>query len=117
LGNFDFYQTANSQQTWAVSAMGAGLGNPTNVLTLHSNVVMNIGHDSVGSDSGYAKVIHIVPTAAFQYQPSGGSGDYRLATSFIMDDNSAFGFFSGDGGSGSGTVISGSVRLNGLVHL
>ncbi len=117
LGNFDFYQTANSQQTWAVSAMGASLGNPTNVLTLHSNVLMNIGHDSVPGDNGYAKVIHVFPTAGFQYQPNGGSGDYRLATSFIMDDNSAFSFFNGNGGSGSGTVISGPVKLNGLVHL
>jgi fibronectin-binding autotransporter adhesin len=117
LGNFDFYQTQNSQQMWAMSAMGASLGNPTNVLTLHSNVLMNIGHDSAGSDSGYAKVIHVLPTAAFQYQPSGGSGDYRLGSSFIMDDGSAFSFFSGNGGSGSGTVISGPVQLNGLVHL
>ena len=117
LGNFDFYQTASSQQTWAVSAMGGSLGNPTNVLTLHSNALMNIGHDSGGSDSGYAKVIHVMPTAAFQYQPSGGSGDNRLATSFVMDDNSMFAFYSGNGGSGSGTVISGPVKLNGLVHL
>jgi autotransporter-associated beta strand protein len=117
LGNFDFYQTANSQQTWAVAAMGASLGNPTNVLTLHSNVLMNIGHDTVATDSGYAKVIHVLPTAAFQYQPNGGSGDYRLATSFIMDDNSMFAFYSGNGGSGSGTVITGPIILNGLVHL
>jgi hypothetical protein len=117
LGNFDFYQTASSQQTWAVSAMGGSLGNPTNTLTLHSNALMNIGHDSGGSDSGYAKVIHILPMAAFQYQPSGGAGDYRLATSFVMEDNSMFAFYSGNGGSGSGTVITAPVKLNGLVHL
>ena len=117
LGNFDFYQTAASQQTWAVSAMGGSLGNPTNTLTLHSNALMNIGHDSGGSDSGYAKVIHILPTAGFQYQPSGGAGDYRLATSFVMEDNSMFAFYSGYGGSGSGTVVTAPVKLNGLVHL
>ncbi|HWD94318.1 MAG TPA: autotransporter-associated beta strand repeat-containing protein [Verrucomicrobiae bacterium] len=117
LGNFDFYQTANSQQTWAVSAMGGSLGNPTNVLTLHSNVLMDISHDSVPGDSGYAKVIHILPTAGFQYQPGGGNGDYRLGSSFIMEDGSMFAFYNGNGGSGSGTVISGPVKLNGLVHL
>ncbi len=117
LGNFDFYQTASSQQTWFVTAMGDSLGNPTNVLTLHSNVLMNIGHDSGGSDNGYAKVIHILPTAGIQYQPSGGPGDYRLATSFVMEDNSSFSFYSGNGGSGSGTVVTAPVKLNGLVHL
>jgi autotransporter-associated beta strand protein len=119
LGNFDFYQTANSQQRWFVTAMGgSGLGNPTNVLTLHSNVLMNIGHDSPGSgDSGYAKIIHILPTAGFRYQPDGGPGDYRLATSFIMESNSLFEFDNGNGGGGSGTVITGPVTLNGLAHL
>lgn len=116
LGNFDVYQTANSQQTWRVQGMGASFGNPTNVLTLHSNVLMNVVHDSAG-DSGYAKVIHIMPTAAFQYQPGGGSGDNRLASSFIMEDSSMFAFYNGNGGSGSGTVINGPVQLNGLVHL
>lgn len=117
LGNFDFYTTASSQQTWLVTDMGGSLGNPTNVLTVHSNVVMNIQHDSLSADSGYAKVIHISPTAAFQYQPNGGPGDYRLASSFIMDDNSMFSFYNGNGGTGSGTVINGPVKLNGLVHL
>ena len=117
LGNFDFYQTQNSQQTWAVSGLGASLGNPTNVLALHSNVLMNIGHDSALGDSGYSKVIHVFPTAGFQFQPGGGGGDYRLASSFIMDDNSMFAFYNGNGGNGSGTVINGTVQLNGFVHL
>lgn len=117
LGNFDFFTTASSQQTWLVTDMGGSLGNPTNVLTVHSNVLMNIQHDSQSADSGYAKVIHILPTSAFQYQPNGGHGDYRLATSFVMDDNSMFSFYNGNGGNGSGTVINGTVQLNGLVHL
>jgi len=59
--------------------MGASLGNPTNVLTLHSNVLMNIQHGDINAaDSGYAKVIHVLSTAGFQFQPSGGAGDYRL---------------------------------------
>jgi len=62
-GNFDFYSTASSQQSWVVSAMGASLGNPTNVLTLHSNVLMNIQHGDINAaDSGYAKVIHVLST-------------------------------------------------------
>jgi autotransporter-associated beta strand protein len=117
LGNIDFYSTAGSQQTWAVSGMGGSLGNPTNVLTLHSNVVMNIHHGSTpASDSGYAKVIHVLPTSGFQFQPSGGAGDYRLAASFVMETNSELAFYSGNGGGDSGTVVNGTVTLNGLTH-
>jgi len=118
LGNFDFYSTASSQQSWVVSAMGASLGNPTNVLTLHSNVLMNIQHGDINAaDSGYAKVIHVLSTAGFQFQPSGGAGDYRLSPTLIMEDNSSLNLFSGNGGSGSGTILLKPVTLNGLVHL
>jgi len=118
LGNFDFYSTASSQQSWVVSAMGGSLGNPTNVLTLHSNVLMNIQHGDINAaDSGYAKVIHVLSTAGFQFQPSGGAGDYRLSPTLIMEDNSSLNLFSGNGGSGSGTVLLKPVTLNGLVHL
>ncbi len=117
LGNIDLYQTAGSQQTLRIQALGVSLGNPTNVLTLHSNVLFNIQHgDTVAGDHGYAKVVHILPTAAWQYQPSGGAGDYRLKTSFVLEDNAGLYFFSGDGGAGSGTAISGTVILNGVAH-
>jgi len=118
LGNFDFYSTASSQQTWQVAAMGGSLGNPTNVLTLHSNILMNVQHgDTTIGDNGYAKVIHIMPTAGFQFQPNGGAGDYRLNSAFVMENNSSLAFYSGTGGSGSGTVLQKPVVLNGLVHL
>jgi len=117
LGNIDLYQTAGSQQTLAVQALGVSLGNPTNVLTLHSNVLFNIQHgDTTAGDNGYAKVVHILPTAAWQYQPSGGAGDYRLKTSFVLEDSAGLYFFSGNGGTGSGIAISGTVILNGVAH-
>jgi autotransporter-associated beta strand protein len=117
LGNIDFYSTASSQQTWRVSGMGGSLGNPTNTLTLRTNVLMNIQHGgTTAGDNGYAKIIHVLSTCAFQYQPSGGAGDYRLRSSFIMESNTSLSFFSVDGGSGSGVAISGTVVLNGLVH-
>lgn len=118
LGNIDYYSTASSQQTWRVAAMGLSLGNPTNTLTLHSNVLMQIAHgDITNGDSGYAKIIHVLPGAAFQFQPSGGAGDFRLATSFIAESNSALAFYNGNGGGGTGTVINGAVTFNGLTHL
>lgn len=113
LGNIDLYTSAASQQTIRIQALGVSLGNPTNVLTLHSNILFNIQHgDTTPGDNGYVKIVHILPTAAWQYQPSGGAGDYRLGTSFVLETNSGLYFFSGNGGSGSGTVINGTVQLN-----
>ena len=117
LGNIDLYTSAGSQQTLRIQALGVSLGNPTNILTLHSNVLFNIQHgDTTAGDNGYAKVVHILPTAAWQFQPSGGAGDYRLKTSFVLEDGAGLYFFSGDGGTGSGTAISGTVIFNGVAH-
>ncbi len=118
LGNIDLLTSAGSQQTMRIQALGVSLGNPTNVLTLHSNVLFNIQHgDTTGGDNGYAKVVHILPTAVWQYQPSGGAGDYRLNTSFVLETNAGLYFFSVDGGSGSGLAIAGTVTLNGLANI
>ena len=117
LGNIDLYTSAGSQQTLRIQALGVSLGNRTNVLTLHSNILFNIQHgDTTAGDDGYAKVVHILPTAVWQYQPSGGAGDYRLATSFVLETNAGLYFFSVDGGSGSGVAIAGTVTLNSLAN-
>jgi fibronectin-binding autotransporter adhesin len=118
LGNIDLYQTAGSQQQLEIHALGVSLGNPTNVLTLHSNVIFSIQHgDTTAGDNGYAKVVHILPTAVWQYEPNGGAGDYRLKTSFVLEDSAEMDFYNGGGGTGSGTVINGTVVLNGVAHL
>ena len=117
LGNIDLLTSAGSQQTMRIQALGVSLGNPTNVLTLHSNVIFNIQHgDTTAGDNGYAKVVHILPTAVWQYQPSGGAGDYRLNTSFVLETNAGLYFFSVDGGSGSGLAIAGTVKLNSVAN-
>jgi autotransporter-associated beta strand protein len=120
LGNIDIYNSTSSGYTWAVTGMGGSLGNPTNTLTVHSNVTMEIVHTEnsyTGTDSGYAKVIHVVPTATYYNSISGGAGDYRDSTSFILDGGSSFYYFNGTGGSGTGTAFSGPVTLNGLVNI
>ena len=121
LGNIDIYNSTSTAYTWGVYGMGGGLGNPTNVLTIHSNVTMNIQHTGSGYpaayDGGYAKVIHVVPTAIYENSISGGAGDYRDSTSFILDGGSTFEYFNGGGGSGTGTAFSGPVTLNGLVNI
>jgi fibronectin-binding autotransporter adhesin len=121
LGNIDIY-TYGSAETWSVDAMGGSLGNPTNILTLHSNLTMAIGLDSryavpAAASSGYAKVVHVLPTATWRFQPSGGPGDYRLNTSFIFENGASMFQYSVNGGTGSGLVYSGPVTLNGLVHM
>lgn len=120
LGNIDILDSSANGYTWAVTGMGGGLGNPTNILTLHSNVTMQIVHSEngvSGIDSGYAKVIHVMPTATYVNGISGGAGDYRDRTSFILDGGSTFNYFNGTGGNNSGTVFSGTVILNGLVNM
>ena len=116
LGNIDLYTTGSGNlQT---EDLGLGLGNPTNVLTLHSNVVFFIQHGvTAGGDNGYAKVVHILPTATWIFQPSGGAGDYRLNTSFILENGANLYQYSVSGGSGSGLVYAGAVTLNGVAHL
>lgn len=120
LGNIDIYNNG-SALTWGVYGMGGGLGNPTNILTLHSNMTMYIQRNSSypvpnADYSGYAKVIHVMPTATYENGISGGPGDYRDSTSFILDGGSTFNYFNGTGGNNSGTVFSGTVLLNGLVN-
>jgi fibronectin-binding autotransporter adhesin len=121
LGNIDVYNSTANNYTWELDGMGGGLGNPTNILTVHSNVEMQITHGTEGypaaDDSGYAKVIHILPTASFDFQPGGGAGDYRLASSFILESNVTFTFYSGNGGNNTGTVVNGPITFNGLVHI
>jgi hypothetical protein len=79
---------------------------------------MQIGHGDINAlDSGYAKVVHVLPSAVFDFQPNGGNGDYRLATSFLLESNAQIAFYNGTGGNGTGTVINGAVVLNGLAHL
>ena len=46
--------------------------------------------------------------------PAVARGDYRLKTSFVLEDGAGLNFYSGNGGTGSGTVISGTVVLNGV---
>ncbi|HUA39024.1 MAG TPA: autotransporter-associated beta strand repeat-containing protein [Candidatus Sulfopaludibacter sp.] len=117
LGNIDLFTSAGSQQELDTQDLGVSLGNPTNVLTLHSNILFYIQHGVVaGGDNGYAKIVHILPTATWTYQPSGGAGDYRLATSFVLETNAGLYFFSVNGGSGSGVAIAGTVTLNGLAN-
>ncbi len=121
LGNIDVVDSSSSGYTWELDGMGGSLGNPTNILTVHSNVTMNIVHGGEGypaaDDSGYAKVVHLVPTATWKFQPNGGAGDYRLNTSFIMDNGAQMYQYSVNGGSESGLSYSGTVTLNGLVHI
>ncbi len=117
LGNIDLYTSAGSQQELDTQDLGVSLGNPTNVLTLHSNILFYIQHGVVaGGDNGYAKIVHVLPTATWTYQPGGGAGDYRLATSFVLETNAGLYFFSVNGGSGSGVAIAGTVTLNGLAN-
>ncbi len=115
LGNIDYVLTSGN--TWAVEGMGSGLGNPTNVLTLHPNVNMAISHGNNNDDNGYAKIIHVESGSQFTYQVPGGAGDYFLKTSLQLDTGASMNFYNGNGGNNTGTHIGGTVTFNGLAHI
>jgi fibronectin-binding autotransporter adhesin len=121
LGNIDIY-TYGSPETWTVDGMGVSLGNPTNIITLHSNVTMLVSFDTrypvpVAEDNGYNKVIHVMNGATYHNGIGSGPGDYRDVTPFILDGGSHFYYSNGGGGSQTGTAFSGPVTLNGLVYM
>ena len=115
LGNIDYILTSGSD--WAVEGMGSSLGNPTNVLTLHSGVNMSISHGNNNNDNGYAKIIHVQSGAQFTYRPGGGAGDYFINPSLQLDDGSSLNFFNGNGGNNTGSHLGGTVTFSGLVHV
>ena len=66
-----------------IQALGVSLGNPTNVLTLHSNIFFNIQHgDTTAGDNGYAKVVHILPTAVWQFPAQ--RRRWRLSAQYLI---------------------------------
>jgi hypothetical protein len=115
LGNIDYILTSGN--TWFLEGMGSSLGNPTNVLTLHSGVTMDIRHGPNNDDNGYAKIIHVQTGAQFIYRPGGGAGDYYLKTSLQIDNGASMNFYNANGGNNTGTHVGGTTALNGLVHI
>ena len=115
LGNFDYI--VSSPNTWVVLGMGSSLGNPTNVLTLHPGVSMDIRHSNNNDDNGYAKIIHVQSGSQFIYRPGGGQGDYHIQTSFQLDTGTTMAFYNGNGGNETGIQIGGTVTFNGLAHI
>ena len=115
LGNIDYILT--SANSWEMEGMGSSLGNPTNTITLHSGVQLDISHGNNGDDNGYAKIVHAVSGAQFTYRPGGGAGDYLIKTSLQLDGGAGMNFYNGNGGNNTGTHIGGTVTFNGLAHI
>jgi hypothetical protein len=115
LGDIDY--SVSSPNSWVILGMGSSLGNPTNILTLHNGVSMDIRHGANGDDNGYAKIIHALSGAQFIYRPGGGPGDYYLKTSLQLDTGASMDFYNGNGGNETGTQIGGTVTFNGLAHI
>ena len=109
LGNIDVYDSTTSGYTWELDGMGGGLGNPTNILTLHSNVTMNLVHGTEGypaaDDSGYAKVIHVLPTATFLTISPEAPGIIGTAPRLSWRTVPHFYYFNSTGGNNTGTAI------------
>jgi autotransporter-associated beta strand protein len=115
LGNIDY--TLASGNYWVLLGMGNSLGDPTNTITLHGNVTLQLQGNGNGQDNGYAKIIHVPGGSSFGYRPYNGTGDYQLATSLILDTGVTWYFFNVNGGSETGVNLGGKVTFNGVTHL
>jgi hypothetical protein len=100
-----------------ILGMGGSLGNPTNVLTLHPGVSMDIRHGANNGDNGYAKIVHVLSGAQFIYRPANGLGDYNIQTSLQLDAGASMDFYNANRGNETGTHIGGTVTFNGLAHI
>lgn len=92
---------------------GAGLGNPTNTVTVHPGADLQFwGDTSGGANSGYNKNIHVMSGATVEFRPQ--TANVYYACPLTLEDSSDMNLFNGSGT--IGTVLLGPVVLNGFVH-
>ncbi|MDR3457543.1 MAG: autotransporter-associated beta strand repeat-containing protein [Verrucomicrobiae bacterium] len=109
LGNIDIMMAY-----FGLKGCGAGLGNPTNTITVHTGAELQFwGDGSGGANSGYNKEIHVQTGATISFRPENPNVYYNCP--LTLDDGSTWNMFNGSGT--TGTVLMGPVTLNGLAHL
>jgi autotransporter-associated beta strand protein len=109
LGNIDVMTAF-----FGLKGCGAGIGNPTNTITVHTGAELQFwGDSSGGANSGYNKNIHVQTGATVSFRPENPNVYYN--SPLTLDDGANWNMFNGSGT--IGTVLMGPVTLNGLVHL
>jgi alpha-galactosidase len=103
VGNFEL-----AQGSWGLKGLGAGMGNPTNTLTVDSGTTLDIWNSSYGPTDGYNINIHVLTNGTFQILTG---FDYFNANMTLENDVSFNAYY----GSGNQSM-NGAFTLNGIVH-
>jgi autotransporter-associated beta strand protein len=98
-----------AQGTWGLKGLGAGMGNPANTLTVDSGRELDIWNSSFGTNSGYAKNIHILTNGVFKVLTSPNT---FLNANVTSESNAFWQFVYGSGAQ----TLNGTVTLNGLIQ-
>jgi autotransporter-associated beta strand protein len=99
-----------AQGSWGLKGLGAGMGDPTNTLTVDSGCQLDFWNSSYGPNSGYNKNLHVLTNASVQVLTSPNT---FLNVNVTLEGGA--GWYCDDG-SGSQTM-NGTYTLNGVVQL
>ncbi|HEU5123995.1 MAG TPA: autotransporter-associated beta strand repeat-containing protein, partial [Verrucomicrobiae bacterium] len=94
-----------------IKGMGATFGNSNSTITVDSGASLTFWNSSVGTNSGYAKNIHVQTNAVISVRVSPST---FFDANLILDGGAQWNYFSGGG---SGQTMNGTYTLNGPVHL
>jgi fibronectin-binding autotransporter adhesin len=100
-----------AQGSWGLKGLGAGLGNPTNTLTVDAGTALTVWNSSYGPNSGYNKNIHVLTNASIAIRTSPST---FFDANVTLESGSQWDYYNG---SSSGQTMNGTYTLNGMVAL
>jgi hypothetical protein len=107
LGN-DVGDVEIAQGAFGIKGMGNGFGNPAATLIVDTEV--DFWNSNFGTNSGYAKNIHVLPNAAFKVLTSPNT---YFNANVTLEDGANWNYFYGSGSQ----TMNGAYTLNGIAHL
>jgi autotransporter-associated beta strand protein len=97
-----------AQGSWGLKGMGAGIGNPTNTITVDSGTTLDFWNGTGGTTSGYNKRIHVLTNGTLQIL----TGFTNFNANLTLENNVEFVAFYGSGNQS----LNSACTLNGVVH-
>jgi hypothetical protein len=100
-----------AQGSWGLKGLGAGLGDPTKILTVDAGTALIVWNSSYGPNSGYNKNIHVLTNASIAIRTSPST---FFNANVTMEGGSQWDYYNG---SDSGQTMNGTYTLNGMVTM
>jgi fibronectin-binding autotransporter adhesin len=97
-----------AQGSWGLKGLGAGMGNPTNTLTVDSGTTLDIWSGTGGTTDGYNKNIHVLSGGAFQILTGFNNFNANMTLEYGVAFTAVYG--------GGNQSMNGAYTLNGMVH-